>query len=242
MDDMDDALLSLALRDAYPTAVFHPNGTALTEPHLELYRTVAECESIVVTAFMPEPGWQPEFEKYKNNPQWYVIRNPPRRYLHYSRTRWFWGSWQPAHWSFDLPTPEFGTISTNYDPADTEQRAFVNKVWNILSKLATNKVKSGIDRDRVILSENLGGGDIWVGHHMLKWCAAGSRRMVAGSRLPCDDWKFPDSSWYQDLYARALAMFGPEFGGAPAAPPDDTGTYKHFNLGPFWQGSPPINR
>lgn len=237
MDDMDDAILSLALRDAFPTIVFYSSGTAWKQPCREFFRTIPECRTCVVTALVPEPGWRPIFVKDEAWPYNYFMPNFPSCSLHYTRTRWFWGSWQPANWSFDLPTPQFGTISTNYDPADTEQRAFANKVWNILSKVATNRTKSGISRDRRVLSENVGGGQIWAGHHMLKWCAAGPRRMVDGSRLPCDDWKFPDSPWYQDLYARALAMFGPEFGGAPAAPPDDTGTYKYLNLGPFLQGT-----
>ncbi|MBE9557708.1 MAG: hypothetical protein IMF08_12690 [Proteobacteria bacterium] len=212
---MDDAILSLALRDAFPTTVFYPSGRPLTAPRLELCRTIPECGSSVVTAYAPAPGWQPEFEEYKDNPRWYVIRNPPRRYLHYSRTSWFWGSWEPAHWAFDLPTPEFGTISTNYDPNDAEQRAFVNGVWKIISKLATNRMKSGISKDRVVLSENVGGGMIWAGHNLLKWCALKPGRMIDGSHLPCDDWKFPETPWYRDLHARAVAMFGPEFGGAP---------------------------
>lgn len=218
MDDMDDAILSLALCDAFPTTVFYPSGTALTQPRQEFFGTIPECRSSVVTAMAPEPGWRPEIERYEARPQWYVMRNPPRRYLHYSGTRWFWGSWEPAHWSFDLPTPEFGTISTNYDPNDAEQRAFVNKVWNILSKVATNRTKSGLSRDRVVLSNDVGGGPIWVGHHLLKWCAAGPRRMIDGCLVPCDDWEFPDTQWYQNLYTRAIAMFGPEFGGAPEKP------------------------
>jgi hypothetical protein len=112
----------------------------------------------------------------------------------------------------------------------------VNKVWNILSKVATNRVKSGIDRERVVLSENAGGGDIWAGHHMLKWCAAAPRRMLDGSKIPCDDWKFPDSPWYQNLYTRAVAMFGQEIGGAPATPPCDAHEYRYLNLGPFLKG------
>lgn len=231
MDDMDDAMFSLALRDAFPTAIFYPSGKSLTVPHLDLYRTIPECNSTVVTAFFPESGWQPEFEKYPRNPEWYVINNAPQLYLSYSRTRWFWGSPQPARWAFDLPTPEFRTISTNYDPDDSEQRAFVNKVWGILKKLATNRMKSAISEDCVVLCEDVKGSMIWAGHHVLEWCAAGTRRrMIDGWARPCNDWAPPDTPWHLDLRARAEEQFGPDFGGPPE-PPDPDEPEQYFSLG-----------
>ena len=218
---MDDAMLSLALRDAFPTAIFCSSGRPPTSPRLDSHRTIPECGSVSVLILVPEPDWRPEFERDTEYPEWFNVLNSPCRYIHYSRTGWFWGGWQPAQWSFDLPTPEFGTFSTNYNPDDAGQRAFVNKVWNILSKLATNRMKSGIAKDMVVLSGDAGGGMIWAGHHILKWCASEPRRMVDGWALPCDDWKFPDTPWHRDLFERATAMFGPKYGGAPAAPPSE---------------------
>lgn len=215
MDDMDDAMLSLALRDAYPRMVFFPSGSPLFVPDLGLRATIPECDSGVVGAFVPEPGWEPRFERDTRYPDWFRLQNPPKLSFNYSRTHWFWRSWEPAHWAFDPPTPEAGAISTGYDPDDAEERAYVNKVWNILGKLATNRVKSGISRDRVVLQKDAGGKMCWPGHHMLEWCAAAPRRMIEGAFRPCDDWAPPDTLWYRNLRDRAETIFGAHFGGPP---------------------------
>jgi hypothetical protein len=224
MDDMDDAVLSLALRDAFPTVVFCASGKSLSEPFLDLRSSVPECRESVITVLFPAPDWQPEFEKYPKNPKWHVIANTPNRYLHYNRTSWFWGDPKRSRWAFDLPTPQHGSISTNYDPDDPEQRAFVNKVWNILKKLTTNRMKSALAKDRVVLSADAGGGMVWAGHHVLEWCAAGPRRMIDGCARPCDDWTPPDTAWYRDLRERAEVMSGSDFGGVPEAPQFSDGT------------------
>lgn len=218
MDDMDDAMLSLALRDAFPTIVFFPSGRPRTAPDLGVQPTIPECDRTMVSALVPKSGWEPEFERDRNYPQWFNLLNAPRLHLHYSRTRWFWDtSWSVARWSFDLPTPEFGTFNTNYDPDDPKERAFVNKVWNILKRLATNRQKSALADDRIVLMKDAGGGMVWAGHHVLEWCAAEPRRMIDGHARPCDDWAPPDTAWYRDLRARAEAMFGSGFG-VPAEP------------------------
>lgn len=237
MDDMDDAMLSLALLDAFPTIAFLPSGRPFTAPELDLRSTISECGS-VVGAWVLEPGWRPRFRRDKHYRQWFNLQNPPRYTLDYSRTRWFWGGREPAKWAFDMPTPEFGTISTNYDPDEPQDREFVNKVWNILKKLATNRIKSALAGDRVVLSKDAGGGMVWAGHHVLDWCAAGSRRMIDGYARPCDDWAPPDTPWYRDLRARAEAMFGPDYGGAPAEPPEGDGSYPYPVLTGIRVGSP----
>jgi hypothetical protein len=47
--------------------------------------------------------------------------------------------------------------------------------------------------------------------------------MIEGRARPCDDWAPPDTRWHRDLRCRAEEMFGADFGGAPAAPPDGGG-------------------
>lgn len=227
MDDMDDAMLSLALRDAFPTIAFSSGGRPLTAPLIDFRPTIPETGSSVVNAWIPDRDWRPKFRRDENYPRWFRLLNPPRYVIHYTRTSWFWGGWEAARWAFDLPTPEFGTIGTNYDPDEPQDRAFVNKVWNILKKLATNRMKSALAMDRVVLSRDAGGGMMWAGHHVLKWCAAEPRRMISGCRRPCDDWAPPDTPWHRDLRRRAEEMFGPDFGGAPAAPLDSGGAYDY---------------
>jgi len=206
MDDMDDARLSLALRDSFPDVLFSPGGRPFTSPYIDSRPTIPECDKTLVLAWLPDPGWRPRFERDKNHKQWFNLLNPPRHVIHYGRTSWFWGGWSAARWAFDLPTPEFGAISTNYDPNNPQDRAVVNKVWNILKKLATNRMKSALATDRVVLCKDAGGGMIWAGHHVLEWCAAAPRRMIYGAVRPCDDWVPPDTPWHRDLRRRAEAI------------------------------------
>lgn len=230
MDDMDDAMLSLALRDAFPSLVFLPGGRPFEEPELGTRPSIPESDRDVVLAWVLERGWLPRFKRDEEYPQWFNLLNPPQCSLSYRRTNWFWGGSQPARWAFDMPTPEFGTINTNFDPDDPKQRAFVNKVWGILKKLATNRMKSAISEDRVVLCKDAKGGMIWAGHHVLEWCAAGtSRRMIDGCARPCNDWAPPNTPWHLDLRARAEEMFGSDFGGPPE-PPDSDAPKEYFAL------------
>ncbi len=215
MDDMDDAMFSLALRDVFPTALFLPGGRPATEPRLHPCRSIPECDGTAILILVPEPGWQAKFRPNGQSRQWYVMENPPPLHLLYSRTTWFRGGPGRPRWAFDLPAPEFGTINTNYDRGDAAQRRFVNTVWRVLARLTTNRLKAGIDADRFVRQTDVRGQMVWVGHHVLEWCAGAPKRMIGGNRRPCDDWEPPETSWYRDLRARAESAFGADYGGPP---------------------------
>ena len=98
-----------------------------------------------------------------------------------------------------------------YDRTSDDDRAFVNKLWRLLNRLMTNRLKSAMRLERHTMAEAKG-GVMWAGHHALQWCREGERRMVNGSLVPCDDWALPDDDWYQDLYRRVVDRYGPDFG------------------------------
>jgi hypothetical protein len=189
----DEAIFSLALTDEFPDITFtahHPDVLGGNHP----CGSIALSDSDIV----------------------YVHIGPitANRYLHILRSRWGWGwPWiAPERWSWDPPTLGHGVISTSHVIGDEEARLFGVRVWRILGKIATNKLKGGTPEtnayyggDRKLMSESKG-GMYWAGHQALAWCrAGGERRMLDGLIRPCDDWEVPQNAWYQDLVRRAMA-------------------------------------
>lgn len=221
MDDFDDAMLSLALRDAFPTVIFAEGGLSLTEPRLELRNSIPECGASSVDIWVPDEGWEPEFVVDEEHPQWYLFPNSPRFHFWYRRSEWFWGvRYQPKKYAFSLPTLESGEISSPLEPWDKEKQKFLRKAWSVMKKLMTNRIKLGIDKDVVINMDAgpQGHDDEWVGNYALEWCQQDPTRMINGARLPRDDYESPNTPWHQDLRRQVIEQFGPDFGGPPEPP------------------------
>ena len=138
--------------------------------------------------------------------------------VHYRPSPWFRGlAGRPeASWAFALPTLEPGRLDVSADAADPDAPAFVRTVWRALRRVATNRLKSGLDSGPLALAACRGGG-LWAGHHALERCRAAPRRLIAGAWGPCDDWTAPDTAWHRAARARAVERVG-RFD--PAAPDD----------------------
>lgn len=214
MDDFDDAMFSFALRDAFPNVLFAHRRTMRKTAALNQADTIPECDQTVVEIWFPHDKWKPLFLPNPNYPDSYDCINPPHLFLHYVRTRWdFGGSHADRKWAFDFPTPETGSISSGRWEWDDEQRELRSKVTKILGRLSNNRLKSLMDRDHVLSKKDAKRGNLWVGYHVLDWCAKGSRRAINGHSIPCDDWEHMKTAWYQDLKQRVTNRFGKDYGG-----------------------------
>lgn len=209
MDAFDDAMLSFALKDAYPGVVFLDYiGAANTR--LEERASIAECGDVVFIRFKEERS-ESDIEQPGRGWTRRAIGSPGPFMLQYRRNRWFWGSPHGGNWAFDLPTLEHALMAIDHDRTSKADRAFVNKLWRLLNRLMTNRLKNPLWHGPFTLADAKG-GDFWAGHHALQWCREGERRMLMGCRIPCDDWALPDDDWYQDLYRRVVERYGPAFG------------------------------
>lgn len=217
-DDFDDAMISLALRDAYPHVRFVSGVNAFQSAALVEGPTIPEAGAGVVRIYFPPPGWEPEFRIANPSTPSYVLAILPEPWALYGRGQWFWGNkWFPeAKWAFSLPTREHGHMSMSYDPDAAEQRALMRSVWRLLERLTTNALRGVQPKiDRPALMKDLRGGMFWAGHHALEWCSQAPDRMLDGCRRPADDWRFPDDPWLLDLRRRVIERFGPDYGAPP---------------------------
>lgn len=198
LNERDEAIFTLALKQKFPDITF-------TAHHHDMYggdrpcTSIATSDSIVVWACIGRQ-WSPDL------------------YLHIVRSRWTWGMTgvDSSRWAWDPPTLERGSIGSSYMPGDEVARRFIQTVWRIIARIATNRTQSGSalvrqlnDMDHLTMADPAGDDMSWCGHQALVWCREGSeRRMLYGVARPRDDWEIPKDRWYQDLMRRAMDTEG----------------------------------
>ena len=196
-NERDEAIFTLALQQRFPDVTF-------TAEHREMFGGNRPCASIAlsdssVVLAMIDRQWSPDL------------------YLHIRRSCWNWGwNWiDPSRWGWDPPTLDPGSIGSSYLPGDDVARRFIQTVWRIIARIATNRAQSGSalvrklnDMDNLTMAE-ASGHLYWCGHQALAWCReGGERRMLHGAARPRDDWEIPKDPWYQDLMRRAMDTEG----------------------------------
>lgn len=220
---MDEAIFSLALREDIPDICFLDDE----DPEASETRcrnTIADCDGYRVRAEVAARGQMVRVADTHAPLGWFVV----------DRSSWKWHvGWRPIagnkRLAFDPPILTCGRIWTSWDAnnrADAAKPGFQRKVWRILGRVATNRLKSGTplsntlewgsDVTTMAEAKRYGMLRTWAGHHALEWCAAGGpRRMLDGAFRPCDDWAPPSDPWYQRLRRRAEELYGPNFGLPP---------------------------
>jgi hypothetical protein len=220
---MDEAIFSLALHDEIPDIRFvddvEPQGA-----ETGCRETIADCDGYRVHVEVVPSGDEARVGDTYAPLGWFAV----------DRSHWSWhiGA-KPIIgdkcWAFDPPILSSGRVWTSWDvndPADAAKPAFQRKVWRILGRITTNRLKSGTPLSNTLEwgsdfmtmahAKRQGGLMVWAGHHALEWCAAGGpRRMLDGAFRPCDDWSPPADPWYQGLRRRAEERYGPQFGLPP---------------------------
>ena len=213
MDDFDDAMLSLALKDAFPRVLFLPKVRLLPKPGLDPAETIPECSRTLVHIWFTDKDWEPLFFPHPDYPDRYKIINPPSLHLYYRRTRWFFGS--PVgerKWAFSLPMPERGHIYSGRREWDEEEKVSRKKIVKILGRLSSNRLKDWFQRDEMVATKDASRRNTWAGHHVLNWCAAERRRAIESMFRPADDWQYKPTDWYTDLSQRVIADYGQDYG------------------------------
>ena len=204
LNEADETILSLALKDAFPEIEFYNEGAEDSDRSL-----ISLCDDRSVYADLPSH----EIPSLPEQP----TRPVPRRYIHIARSNWIWrAGWdRNTKWAWDPPTLGEGMVDSSFYRADDIARKFVNQVWRILARIATNRTKGGHPLGNVLEGRTMlrmadeKGGLTWCGHQALAWCRqGGDRRMLNGTTQPCDDWEIPKDCWYQDLMRRAMDTEG----------------------------------
>ena len=216
MDEVDERLFSLALEEEFERVVFVEGGGLVERP---IIPSIADSKAHSVQILFPPPGWVPEVVWDSAVKGKFTLRDWPQLSVRFFRSSWWWGGAEPAKWAFSLPTLEHGIVSLNYCPDDPEEKDFQRRVWRVLNRLTTNRMKKWHPASGSVYSADTRGELYWAGHHALEWCRADQRRMLAGLFQPRDDWAPPDTAWHRRLRARLEASGVDATKAEPREPP-----------------------
>jgi len=108
--------------------------------------------------------------------------------------------------------PERGRISSGRWEWDDERKEFRSHIVKILGKISNNRLKDWFQRDEIVKTRDAKRRNLWVGYHVLNWCAREERRAVDSMFRPADDWHQKTTDWYTDLSQRVIEKFGSDFG------------------------------
>jgi hypothetical protein len=230
----DEAIFSEALRESFPHVMFLSDFWDGEKPYGSLF----QVPTIIASILFPEDGdWRPmpAFDPETGERNGYVGLDDNRS-LQFLRGGWdgVGDFHRPgrARLAYDPPTPMLGNIQGSYsvlDPGSATFLSITRKVWKIIGRIATNRVKFGHPLGNVLEGReyqpmaDAKGHTEWFGHSALEWCRdgirRGERRMLCGNRRPADDWELPIDSWYQSLRRRVEDRYGHALDDPPL-PPD----------------------
>ncbi|MCB2101862.1 MAG: hypothetical protein KDE22_13385, partial [Rhodobacterales bacterium] len=213
MDVFDDALFTLALRDAFPTLVIHRTDAYYRRPDLGEVAAIEDHALGGLGLLVPPPGWRPVFEPREGVRDMYVFANPPHDRAKYIRTTWddFQDSRDRA-WVCDPPTTRPGTLTFGPCVGSDAEKAFQRTFLGVLNRLTVNRYKEHDYTGAPLLMKDAPRRAHRIGIHAMTWAQAAPRRMLEGRFRPCDDWEPRKSDWYRDLEERVKARYGPGFG------------------------------
>jgi hypothetical protein len=228
---VDELIFSLAIRDIIPSAVFLSGHRLRGHDDVQTDWTKISSMSIVIA--VPETaGWRPQFESNAAYLDWTTIKNLPSRAAHFLRSEWDWdttGRQPKAHQlAYEPPTLFEGSVGAKFDPDHPlapELTAFMKQLFRIISRIGTNRFKTGTPRSNeiergtdVLRMRDAKRRNLWLGHHALEWCQKSPRRMLGGAYRPCDDWRLPRTDWYRLLRRRVEQTYGIGIGEPPVSP------------------------
>lgn len=191
LDAFDEAVFSLALREAFPTVLIIEKYDDNNPPaKLREVETIADCEYNPHIILVPivEPAEESKRKQSRTTWQWFG----------YDRSRWDYGggAYGDRKWAYDPPTLEEGRLITSWVYGDDVALRTIRKVWRIMSKVTTNLIRQDF---RV---------SDWFGFHAMEWCAQRPRRMLAGRIRPGEGYGRPSSAWYENLRQKVIDRYG----------------------------------
>lgn len=169
---------------------------ARCEPKLRYFDSLADPDQKWFLCWLEPEGWKPKIGPTRFAPNARCILNePPLQfefrgmravlYMNYSTGQAFRRKDKPLPPCWVRPD---GELLAHPRVGDTEHKAFLGKVYNLVTKIATNKLVC-VDTltGRALVPPKLRGEKVWVGHHALAWCREHPRHFLAGYFRPADE-------------------------------------------------------
>jgi hypothetical protein len=205
-DSFDEAMFLLAMWETYPRMFVLHGSHDLLQPS-DFVGPTGLADLIAPNSFawrlhFPDEGWRPVILPEPQG-RYNFIANAPRHSLYYVRDHRSWGT-MIVRAPYDTPK-----LSIHIDIDRELDRSFVNTVWRIVSRVATNRVKFGTPVVELAYSAGRG-GSIWCGHHVYAWWCQKVYHQVTDEQIRPIEWKVPDTPWHRGMRARVIAQFGHE--------------------------------
>lgn len=189
LTEIDERAFDRVLREAFPSLIVFVCRDVEGEmrwqfgPDLSSFGPGERC------GFLPLDGWK--VSDCLDDDGRKLAPLPDAYFAYYSSSL---HPWPHGVGKFPSADRSPGGIYATYDPLDTVHVRFVRKVWRLMHKVTTNKVKR-VDRDNGELVYHSATG-CWCGFDALRWCLEDPTRVLDQSCQPTDDWEMPDSPYY----------------------------------------------
>ncbi|MCW9001423.1 MAG: hypothetical protein OQJ87_01765, partial [Rhodospirillales bacterium] len=164
----DELAFERALREAFPVMRFADHWL-FEKPELTFRESMPECERDIDIYFPDDPAWEPEFARSDRNPERYRMTNRPIGYVLIFRSNLL-------HMNASIeregvpPHIDNGVLHVPGDsPMPKDLAAFARKVYRVLGKVASNKLKMMDVLTGETIWEDWKGGRLWAGHDAIRW-------------------------------------------------------------------------
>lgn len=191
----DERAFSDALKERFTDIRFATRSEAVSKGDLSFVADISSAGGGRVKIFIPPVGWKPEYYKLEFGTDRFGISNYPEECIYYRSSNKQHMVCGPAIHEHK-PLLGQGTIQVGgSDRMTAREKSFRNKVWRVVSKIATPKLKALRYWDPEHQWTEIGGQINCAGWDAVRWALEDERRVFAASLhyRPSDGLNLPPS-------------------------------------------------
>jgi len=191
----DEKAFSDALKERFPDIRFATRSEAASKGDFSFVADIPSAGGGSVRIFIPPVGWKPEYYKLEFGADRFGISNYPEEWMSFRSSSKQHMERGPAIHDYK-PLLGQGSIQVGgSDRMTAKEKSFRNKVWRVVSKIATPKLKALRYWDPEHQWTEIGGQIECAGWDAVRWALDDERRVFAASLhyRPADGLQLPAS-------------------------------------------------
>ena len=191
---VDEANLSDALKERFPDIRFEvrPHSQDIDpNPEIHYLDDISSTTRHEVIMFIPPKGWKPRYRKVEYPPGKLAIANYPEEFMVFQRSGFMYMERDPVR-DGEPPVLLQGRLQVGKSYAMTPaEKSLRNKVWRIMSKISTPRLKARSDWQSDEDWVDIGGQMDCAGLDAVRWAFEDENRMFKSNIYfrPVDDLK-----------------------------------------------------
>ncbi len=192
---VDEKTFSEALKARFPNIRFATRSDTASKDDLTYVDDIPSAEGRKVEIFIPPVGWKPEYYKLEYGADNFGISNYPEEWMYFRSSNKQHMECGPAIHDHK-PLLGQGSIQVGgSDRMTAREKFFRNKVWRVVSQIATPKLKALRYWDPEHQWTEIGGQIECAGWDAVRWALEDERRVFAASLhyRPADGLQLPNS-------------------------------------------------